>query len=260
MKLACAMFLAAVLSGGPVFASTGSGTRMVELPSGEVRSFYRAPDGTERREAVEAFLLDARPVSNADFLAFVLDQPRWRRSQVPSVYADDNYLAGWAGDLEPGPGVDPDAAVTGVSWFAARAYAAWCGKRLPTLAEWEYAAAAPGRDGQAANDVVLDWYARPKSAGGATSARFTNTFGLEAMHGEIWEWIEDFNVGMTRGDSRAPTELDRARFCGAGSLSAADRADYAGFLRQAFRTSLKGRYTGRLLGFRCARDLPRETP
>ncbi len=260
MNTTPAALLFAVLAGAMTLTAAVVDDGMVALPAGEVRSFYRTADGAERREAVPAFALDARPVSNADFLAFVREQPRWRRSRVPALYADSNYLAAWAGDLDPGPGVEPEAPVIGVSWFAARAYAAWCGKRLPTLAEWEYAAAAPGRDGRAVADVVLAWYARPAGVPSSLNERFVNTFGLEAMHGEIWEWVEDFNVGMTRGDSRAPSELDRARFCGAGSLSAADRADYAGFMRQAFRSSLKGRYTGRQLGFRCARDVARQTP
>ena len=39
-----------------------------------------------------------------------------------------------------GPGAPAESPVVRVSWFAARAYAAWCGKRLPTTAEWERAA------------------------------------------------------------------------------------------------------------------------
>lgn len=254
---------ARALTIGLLAAAALTGVRagdMVELPAGTVRSFYRQADGQDAQVVLTAFALDRRPVSNAEFLAFVREQPQWRRSHVPAVYADKDYLASWKGDLEPGEALAPDAPVTGVSWFAARAYAAWCGKRLPTLAEWEYAAAAPGRDGRSVTDVVLAWYARPAGAPAPVTGPFINTFGLEAMHGAIWEWVDDFNTGLAGADSRTREELDRARFCGAASLSAADRNDYAGFMRYAFRNSLKGRYTGRQLGFRCARDIPHDSP
>ena len=55
---------------------------------------------------------------------------------------DASYLELWTGDLEPGPRAPADAPVVGVSGFAARAYAAWVGKRRPTTAEWERAASA----------------------------------------------------------------------------------------------------------------------
>lgn len=46
-----------------------------------------------------------------------------------------------------------------------------------------------------------------------------------------------------------------SRFCGAGAVTAADKNDYASFMRIAFRSSLKAGYTAGSLGFRCARDV-----
>lgn len=237
---------------------------MVRIPAGELQPFYQSPAERGATETVPSFLIDARPVSNAEFLAFVRAVPAWRRSEVPRVYADENYLAHWAGDLELGSGVDPDAPVVNVSWFAARAYAAWVGKRLPTLREWEYVAAAPGVDGRKPEEVVLAWYARPANAPAPAGGNqpFVNTFGVAEIHGAVWEWVEDFNASgaaLAGSDSRSRETLDRNRFCGAGSLNATDRANYATFMRYAYRNSLKGSYTGRLLGFRCARDLSPST-
>jgi formylglycine-generating enzyme required for sulfatase activity len=232
---------------------------MVRIPAGELRPFYRSAAGAggDARIAVPAFELDERPVSNAAFLAFVRAHPEWSRSHVRRIFADEHYLANWAGDFEPGdaPGAAADAPVVNVSWFAARAYAASLGKRLPTLAEWEYAASAPGVDGRSPSDVVLAWYATPAS-GSSAARHFRNTFGIVDLHGAIWEWVEDFNAAAAAfgSDSRTRETIDRARFCGAGSLDAIDRNDYATFLRYAFRSSLEGRNTGRQLGFRCARD------
>jgi formylglycine-generating enzyme required for sulfatase activity len=236
---------------------------MVRIPAGEMRPFYRAAADAAVRVPVAEFELDARPVSNADFLAFVRSTPAWRRSAVRRIFADEHYLAHWAADLDPGPAVAPEAPVVQVSWFAARAYAAWAGKRLPTLAEWEYAAAAPDRDGRTPADVALAWYARPAEglAPGVSAQPFVNTYAVSDLHGAIWEWVEDFNSSLAGSDSRTREEIDRGKFCGADSLNAADRADYATFMRYAFRNSIKGRYTGRLLGFRCARDVaPNSSP
>jgi formylglycine-generating enzyme required for sulfatase activity len=245
----------------PAIAVAGE---VVRIPSGQLQPFYRQAGEAPAPIVVASFEIDARPVSNADFLEFVRALPQWRRSSVRCVHADDSYLAHWSGDLEPGAQARDDDPVVNVSWFAARAYAAWAGKRLPTLAEWEYAASAPGIDGRNPADVVLAWYARP---GGADAARargivqpFVNTLGVRDIHGAVWEWVDDFNSGMVGADSRNREELDRARFCGAASLSAVDRSDYATFMRYAHRNSLKGRYTGRALGFRCARDVREPAP
>jgi formylglycine-generating enzyme required for sulfatase activity len=211
---------------------------------------------------VASFLLDVLPVTNADYLAFVTANPKWRRSQVSRLFADSSYLDSWRGDLEPGPKSPAQAPVVRISWFAARAYARWAGKRLPTTAEWEQAASAgytgpDGRKDEALNRDLYAWLARPVPAVLAEvgTAR-TNFFGARGLHGLVWEWVEDFNTAMVTGESRADSGLDRDLFCGAGSVGAKDPSDYAAFMRQALRSSLKANNTTSSLGFRCAQDLP----
>jgi len=171
------------------------------------------------------------------------------------------YLKNWAGDLDPGTNASPNAPVTFVSWFAARAYAHSLGKRLPTLAEWEYAASAgPNRpDGE--NDPefkreVLEWYSTPTSARlAAVGAGRANFWGIHDLHGLAWEWVSDFNTALVSGDARDDSGADRQLFCGAGSRGAKDVGDFPAFMRYGFRSSLKADYCVHNLGFRCAKDL-----
>src|SRR5215831_14790418 len=70
---------------------------------------------------VKSFLLDVEPVTNEQFLKFVRANPRWQRSQVKRIFAEENYLKYWAADLEPGTNARPRQPVVWVSWFAAKA-------------------------------------------------------------------------------------------------------------------------------------------
>ncbi len=211
---------------------------------------------------VAGFLLDELPVTNGDFLAFVTAQPKWRRSQVSGLFADSSYLQHWAGDLEPGSRAPADAPVVHVSWFAARAYARWVGKRLPTTAEWELAAAAgytrpDGRNDEAFNRDLYAWLARPvPDVLPSVAAAKPNLHGVRGLHGLVWEWVDDFNTAMVTGESRGDGGLERDLFCGAGAAGAKDTSDYAAFMRSALRSSLKANNTTASLGFRCARTLP----
>lgn len=215
--------------------------------------------------AVPAFLLDERPVTNADFLTFVTANPKWQRSKVSRIFADESYLEHWAGDLEPGAKAPSGAPVVRVSWFAARAYARWAGKRLPTTAEWELAAAAGYTSADGRKDAVLQrdlyaWLARPVPAIQSDAATARPDFhGVRGLHGLVWEWVDDFNTAMVTGESRGDAGLERDLFCGAGSAGAKDPTDYAAFMRSALRSSLKANNTTTSLGFRCARSNARST-
>ncbi len=251
--LALGLMSGGALAGSPLPAG------MVSIPAGVYVPLLRSTQDAAQ-VAVAAFQLDVQPVTNADFLAFVTANPKWRRSQASRLFADSSYLENWAGDLEPGAKAPPNSPVVRVSWFAARAYARWAGKRLPTTAEWEHAAAAgytgpDGRNDAALNKDLYAWLARPVPAvlADVATAR-PNFYGARGLHGLVWEWVDDFNTAMVTGESRADTGLERDLFCGAGSVGAKDPGDYAAFMRQALRSSLQGNNTTTSLGFRCARD------
>lgn len=259
----------AVLWAGLVLAGV---PQSAALPAGSYPAFFvqqgeATPDGGVRAPArvnipVAAFRLDRRQVSQREYLAFVRAQPRWRRSKVARLFADEGYLADWAGDLALGSKVSPDAPVTRVSWFAARAYCRWKGSRLPTVDEWEYAA-SPKDAAEAAQITqrLLRWYAQPATAPlAAAGAGAANRFGISDLHGVVWEWTLDFDAALTSAndDGRGASGAGSKLICGGGGAAAADPNDYASFMRYAFRGSLKPAFTTRMLGFRCARDL--ETP
>ncbi|MGB6220292.1 formylglycine-generating enzyme family protein [Haloferula sp.] len=220
----------------------------------------------DQPRSVAPFLLDRRPVTNAQFLDFVREHPKWQRSKVSRLFAAESYLSHWRGDLELGASAPPDAPVVGVSWFAARAYLKAHGKRLPTEDEWELAARADATRADASTDPaflarILAWYGKPNPPVlPAVTTAETDFRGVTGMHGLVWEWVRDFNNQMVTGAARNDASLDRALFCAGGALNATDAANYAAFMRYAFRSSLEGNFTVTNLGFRGARDAETAPP
>jgi formylglycine-generating enzyme len=264
----CAAVAPAVRAAGPGGDSAGGApgaarvapAGMVLIPAGEYRPLLRGRDEPER-VVVPDFWLEARPVTNAEFLEFVRQQPKWRRSRVGPLFAGTGYLGDWAGDLELGERAPADAPVVRVSWFAARAYAAWRGRRLPTTAEWERAAASGyasenGMAEPAYRAAALGWFAQ------RTPERLPPA-GLErpTLHGArdlltlVWEWVDDFNTAMVTGESRADTGLERLQFCGAGAAGAQDLTNYPAYMRAGMRSALRASYAVPNLGFRCAASI-----
>jgi len=241
-------------------ASAPAAERAV-IPGGDFTPVV-APGPDTKTLHVAPFALDRRPVTNAEFLAFVTAQPQWRRDRIPPLLADAQYLAAWQAADALGPGVEAEQPVTAVSWYAARAYCAAAGGRLPTWYEWEYVAAADetradARQDPAWRERILSWYAvssaRRLPPVGKTP---TNVYGVQDLHGLIWEWVEDFGGLMVSGDSRTQGDPDKLQFCGAGALSAEIRDDYPILMRIALLSSLEARYTTHNLGFRCAAGAP----
>lgn len=256
---------AAPLAAGPIVDGA-----MVRLPGGLFQPLI-AGAGTPQI-LVRPFRLDVAPVTNQAFAEFVARHPQWAVERVPALFAEPRYLRHWPdndGPRQPAP-EDAHRPVVNVSWFAARAYCSAQGKRLPTIAEWEFAgrASATLADGSKEKDYVqriLDWYAQPAS----NTLPFVmqsapNYWGIYDMHGAIWEWTQDFNAS---GALRAPSsnvvtiqmndrqlQVDVGAFCGAAAVSVANPSDYAAFMRYSFRNSLKAPFVLDTLGFRCAAD------
>jgi dimethylhistidine N-methyltransferase len=147
-------------------------------------------EGPRHRVILEPYRLATRQVTNGEWMEFILDggytNPLLWLSEGWSAVRAENWVAPlywekhgdvyWSMTLRGPQPVDPDAPVTHVSFFEADAFARWAGKRLPTEAEWEYAAETAPRIGNFADSGRL----RPMPA---PQAR-----GMRQMFGDVWEW------------------------------------------------------------------------
>jgi len=202
--------------------------------------------------AVPAYAMQDHPVTNAEFAAFVVAHPEWRRGAAAPLFADAGYLTHWLSDDAPSQALAAQP-VTRVSWFAAEAYCEAQDARLPTWTEWELAAAADANQRDARADpawrqAILDWYARPASSLAAVEQSPANVYGLHDLHGLVWEWVQDANSLMSSDEAQ--------KFCGGGALTLQQKENFAVLMRVATLTSLHPADTTHSLGFRCARSLP----
>lgn len=220
----------------------------VYVKGGIYSPFFRDKDEGEQK--INSLSVDKFPVTNRNFLDFVKKHPEWRKSSRKEIFADKGYLEHWQSDLsfEKDKSLLP---ITNISWFAARKYCESFNKRLMTIAEWEFVSNAQD---PSVLESILEWYGRTDDKLQPVTRAKTNVFGVIGMHGLIWEWVEDFSSAIVAGDSRSSSEANGAMFCGSGSLKAKDPAQYATFMRFAYRSSLKAHSTGRNLGFRCVRE------
>ena len=209
---------------------------------------------------ISDFLMDVYPVTNQEFVQFVKENPKWKKSKVKKLFADGNYLRNWKSDLELGQNQSTKAPITNISWFAANDYCECKGKRLPTIDEWEYVAMAnkkmpDARKLKTYNEFILSWYEKPKTFNNNIGSTFKNYWKVYDLHGLVWEWTSDFNSVLVSGESRKDVDNDSNLFCGSAAIGATDLMNYAAFMRYAIRGSLKAKYTMKNLGFRCVKDV-----
>lgn len=253
-----ALLIALPLAGLAAGAVSG---RYAGVPGGMFKSALRYEDA-KAGVRIKTFALMRKPVTNAEFQAFLKRHPEWRRDRVSSVFAEPRYLQHWASADTLGPAALPDRPVVWVSWFAADAYCRSLDARLPTWSEWEYAAAADetrrdARQDPAWRERILSWYARSsKDALPRVGMQAPNVYGVQDLHGLVWEWTDDASSLMVAADNRNQGDPDKGKFCGAGALSMDDRENYAVLMRVAMLSSLEGRDATANMGFRCARSAP----
>ena len=168
---------------------------------------------------VRSFFIDKYLVTNSQFKRFVDRHPDWQPGKVPSRLDNGNYLQHWVRNtVAAGKENHP---VVNVNWYAATAYCQAQGKRLPSEAEWEYAA----RGGLESR--LFPWGdepASPKLANYSSGKLHTtspvgsyppNGYGIYDMAGNVWEFLADewgkypaLSADTTNKDSSPPPFLE----------------------------------------------------
>jgi sulfatase modifying factor 1 len=255
-------------------------------------------EGPVRRVRVDPFWIDACAVSTAGFADFVeatgyvTEAERFGWSFVFAGLLPDDFpptrgvaQAPWWRQVEgaawrhpEGPHSDLDGRlnhpVLHVSWTDAERFCAWAGKRLPTEAEWEYAARGglegcvfpwgdelePGGEHRmnvwqgtfASENTCADGY-----YGTCPAEAFPpNGYGLHNMTGNVWEWCADwfspdFHTREKRTNPQGPGQGTRKTSRGGSYLC---HHSYCLRYRVAARNALEPESSTGNVGFRCVRD------
>lgn len=204
-------------AGGPLpgDVEVGGGTFMLGARAGD--GFVFDNEKWAHEVAVDAFAIARAPVTNAAFAAFVDDGGyahrelwsnegwHWReRAQaIAPVYWQQRDRIWLQRRYDSVVALAADAPVVHVNWFEADAWCRWAGRRLPTEAEWEFAAATvPGDPGTKRRYPWGNTPPQPGQAnlyGGAAGCADVaacpagdSAWGCRQMIGNVWEWTADW--------------------------------------------------------------------
>lgn len=218
---------------------------LVLIPAGAFWMGSPAPGDHQPAHLVrlDAFYIDRYQVTNNQYLQFCAET-----GHVLPFFWD---MAGFR------CGADyPDHPVVGVSWQDAAAYAAWCGRRLPTEAEWEYAARG-GLEGKSfPTGDTLDPddgnYFKSELGGPVPVGSYPpNGYGLYDMQGNVVEWVmdwyaPDYYAHSPQVNPQGP-ESGRFRLIRGGGWHSGATCN-----RVYYRNALPPNWLDFNVGFRCA--------
>lgn len=214
---------------------------------------------------LDDFLIDKYPVTNAQFKRFTDAKSEWGPGRIPADLDNGDYLRHWrtANEIER----NGDHPVVNMNWYAAVAYCQWAGKRLPSEAEWEYAARG-GLSG------LFPWGDEPADKAranyGGSGLRTTspvgtypaNPYGLFDMAGNVWEFLADEWQPYSAKPQRNPVAGDDRFLNGSTFLKVRTRRVIRGGsfdgapvnLWVEYRDSHPPNGSRAFVGFRCASD------
>jgi formylglycine-generating enzyme required for sulfatase activity len=193
----------ATLTAGGVRRNPQDGLNYVWIPPGTFQMGCSPGDSECGRDEKplhpvtisKGFWLGQTPVTAGAYRRFSAATGR----EMPAA---PSFNEGWAIDNMP---------VVNVTWDDARAYCGWMGGRLPTEAEWEYAARAGSTEARYGPLDEIAWY--DQNSGGKTNEvgqKRANSFGLFDMLGNVWEWVNDwydnrYHPGRPSADPPGPS-------------------------------------------------------
>jgi serine/threonine-protein kinase len=225
--------------------------------------------------AVDGFWIDRTEITNAQFAVFLNEQGNQEEGGVNWLDLEDEdcRIERTSGQYRP-MSEYADHPVVEVAWYGAMAYCEWVGGRLPTEAEWEYAARGPEGaifpwgdtfDCSRSNfddETRLDDYLVPGREGcdGHLKTSPVGSFsdgaswvGVLDMAGNVWEWVADWYDDDYY--SRSPSENPIGPYSGEHRVIRGGSWFSDPYIA---RSAVRGRDspdgTGSYLGFRCAKD------
>jgi len=225
------------------------GMVMIWVPAGEFQMGSEDWDDDERpvnTVALDGFWIDRTEVTNVQYQGCVA-----ARVCNASFYANNNDTNG---DTQP---------VVGVSWQDAVAYCTWVGGRLPTEAEWEYAARGPesltypwGNDWRIGlancdEDDCQDGYETTAPVG--IFPENASWVGALDMAGNVWEWVADWYGDYPSERQENPTGPANGIY---RVLRGGSWASSAEMTRCSFRDKMAPGTWYNDRGFRCALTAP----
>ena len=228
----------------------------------QASAFAYDNESPRHRVLVPAHALASRPVSNAEYRAFIEDggyrnAALWMSEGFSRIQRDGwSRPLYWDEDLQREftlggmRDIDPHAPVCHISYFEADAYARWAGARLPTEFEWEAAASGQGVEGHFADDT-----------GGLHPRAATAGRGLRQLFGDVWEWTSSAYMPYP-GFRPLPGSLGEYNgkfMCGQWVLRGGSCATPPAHVRASYRNFFYPPDRWQFSGLRLARDLSDRT-